>query len=409
MPRGWHERSWCSHADSLTAVPVALAAALLLVGCGSSSGSSVRSTAGTIAPLRPASASAVRTESKDQGRRLAPIVFVPPRLPAGKVPLVIALHGSGATPQDMEKETGFDRLAAVNRFIVAYLASGSPNDNWIMPSDTAYVGSMIDRLEATEPVDPARVYVTGFSSGGYESYRVGCMLSDKVAAVAPDAVSMNRTLYETCRPVRPVSALITIGSADAGHYGGYGGLPSAPAAAARWRTLDGCSPGVLSSAQAPGPTIQRRWSQCTDNSTVGLDVVQGGMHVWPGPRLGADTPDGRYDISAAIWAFFAGHRAGSLHTPDARLSSLRVLTGVAGSHLVLTLRLGGPVTVHVTFSRGRRRIALLRALVRAGTARQALPLKRGGGGTYIASIVIADRYGRSLSVTRTVVLPGAPM
>jgi polyhydroxybutyrate depolymerase len=411
MPYDSPERSRRLRAASVTTALVALiATALLLVSCGSSSRASLRAEVGANAPARLADASAAPAEGEEQVARLAPIVFVPPRLPAGKVPLLIVLHGSGGTPQGMVATTGFDRLAAANGFIVAYLGSGSPGDNWKLPSDTTYVGSMIDHLEATEPIDPARVYVTGYSAGGYESYRVGCLLSDKVAAIAPDAVSMNPTLYATCRPVRPVSTLITIGSADTEHFGGHSRLPSAPAAAARWRMLDGCAPGTASSSQASGPTSQQLWSGCADDSAVGLDIVQGGVHIWPGPRLGAGTPDGRYEASQAIWAFFAGLRAGSLHTPDARLSSLRVLAGGEASQLVLTLHLGGPVTVHATFTRRGHRVAsVLRPLARAGTSRLALALARGGGGTYVASIVITDRYGRSLTVKRTVVLPGAPV
>ena len=240
-----------------------------------------------------------------------PIVYVPPKLPAGKVPLVIALRGSGGTPLGMESSTQFDRLARRHGFIVAYLASRAPGDNWILPSETASISSMIDHLEASEPIDPTRVYVTGFSAGGYESYRSGCLLSNKVAAIAPVGVSMNQALYQTCRVSRPVSTLIIIGSADAGHYGGYSGLPSAPAAAAKWRALDSCPPAPPSSSQAPGPTNRRLWTGCADGSAVGLNVVVGGGHTWPGPQLGSSTPEGRYDASAAIWAFFAAHRAGS--------------------------------------------------------------------------------------------------
>lgn len=237
-----------------------------------------------------------------------PILYVPPSLPKGKVPLVIALHGSGGTPLGMESLTQFDRLARAHGFIVAYLASSSPGDNWILPSETALIGSTIDRLEATQPVDPTRVYVTGFSSGGYESYRSGCLLSDKVAAIAPVGVSMNGALYRSCKPSRPVSTLIIVGSADIGHYGGHGRLPSAPAAATRWRALDHCPSTPPTSTTAPGPTNRQTWTGCANGSAVGLDVVVGGSHVWPGPRLGSSNPDGRYDASAAIWAFFAAHR-----------------------------------------------------------------------------------------------------
>jgi polyhydroxybutyrate depolymerase len=249
--------------------------------------------------------------SASSAARAQPIIFVPPGLPAGRVPLVIVLHGSSSSPAAIESITGFDLLARAHGFIVAYLASGSPGGNWILPSDTTYISSMIDRLEASEPIDRARVYVTGFSAGGYESYRTGCLLSRKVAAIAPVGVSMNAKLYRTCRLSRPVSALITIGSADIGHYGGYGRLPSAPAAAARWRSLDGCRSGPPSNTRAPGPTRQQSWSHCRHGSSVGLDVIAGGGHVWPRPRPGISGPDGSYDASTAIWAFFAAHPAGS--------------------------------------------------------------------------------------------------
>jgi polyhydroxybutyrate depolymerase len=239
------------------------------------------------------------------------VIYVPTNLPAGKVALLIALHGSGESPAEMEAATGFDRLARKHSFIVAYLASRSPRDNWILPSETTSIDATIERLEASEPIDPTRVYVTGFSSGGYESYRAGCLLSKQVTAIAPVGVSMNATLYRTCRLSRPVSALIVIGSADAGHYGGYGRLPSAPAAAAKWRSLDGCPAKPPRSSWAPGPTNQLIWTDCSNGSAVGLSVVVGGTHIWPGPRLGSSSPDGRYAASAAIWAFFSAHRAGS--------------------------------------------------------------------------------------------------
>lgn len=200
--------------------------------------------------------------------------------------------------------TGFNRLAAQHGFIVAYLASGSPNDNWILPSETAYIGSTIDRLERTEPVDRRRVYVTGFSAGGYESYRSGCLLSGKVAAIAPVGVSMNAKLYKSCKISRPVSTLIVIGGADTSHYGGYGELPSAPAAAARWRELDGCASSPPRVTQAPGPTTQKRWRGCAHGSAVGLDVIAGGGHIWPS-RLRSAGPDAGYEAAAEIWAFFA--------------------------------------------------------------------------------------------------------
>jgi polyhydroxybutyrate depolymerase len=349
--------------------------------------------------------------SADTGPANRPIVYVPSKLPAGKVPLVIALHGSGGTPLGMESSTQFDRLARRHGFIVAYLASGSPGDNWILPSETASISSMIDRLEASEPIDPTRVYVTGFSAGGYESYRSGCRLSKKVAAIAPVGVSMNQALYQTCKVSRPVSTLIVIGSADAGHYGGYSGLPSAPAAAAKWRALDGCQPAPPSLSQAPGPTNRRIWTGCADGSAVGLNVVVGGGHIWPGPQLGSSTPDGRYGASAAIWAFFAAHRAGSLRNPDARLSSVRVKLGRPTREVELTLSLGERLTIRAALSRNRRSVGVVRRSLTPGDAVHVMLQvpHNARAGAYSLSILLTDAYGRTLRLARTINLVRAPV
>jgi polyhydroxybutyrate depolymerase len=337
-----------------------------------------------------------------------PVVYVPPGLPPGRVPLVIALHGTGEDPTRFEGTTGFDRVAREHGFIVAYLPSSSPRDNWILPSETPVISAMIDHLEATQPIDPARVYVTGYSAGGYESYRSGCLLSDKVAAVAPVAVSMNRVLYDTCKVARPVSALIVIGGADTGHYGGYGRLPSAPEAAARWRGMDGCAAESPSSSTAPGPTTQQLWSGCADGSAVGLYVVTGGTHVWPGPQHLVPGPDARYNASEAIWAFFAAHRAGSLRTPDAQLSSLQVRLRGHTRDVVFTLSLGEGLVVRATLARASRAVSSARLLLGRGVAVVSLPAAQSSGsGRYIARLVLTDPYGRSLTLVRTVDLASA--
>jgi polyhydroxybutyrate depolymerase len=381
------------------ALSASIAAAIALLSGGRS---------GSGAPLGGASSSASASSrvphaaaGAHAAAALAPIVYVPPNLPPGRVPLLVVLHGTGGTPAGMEATTGFDQLARAHGFVVAYLASRSPGGNWILPSDTAYVGATIQQMEASEPVDPARVYVTGFSAGGYESYRVGCMLSDEVAAVAPVAVSMNGLLYRTCRLSRPVSALIVIGSADTEHYGGFGRLPSAPQAAARWRALDGCPAGAPALAQAPGPAIQQTWRGCADGSAVGLTIVEGGTHIWPGPRLGPATPDGRYDASPAIWAFFAAHRAGSLRAPDARVASVSLARGTG--RLAIALRAGESLTARVTVARAGRALARARRALPSGRPRLVLQLpSRPGGVSYRVRVVLADVYGRTLALSRTV-------
>lgn len=52
-------------------------------------------------------------------------------------------------------------------------------------NDTGFVSLLLDTIEAELCIDITRVYATGFSNGGFMSYRIGCELSDRFSAIAP--------------------------------------------------------------------------------------------------------------------------------------------------------------------------------------------------------------------------------
>ncbi len=216
---------------------------------------------------------------------------------------MIALHASGGTPGGFERTSGWDRLADTHGFIVAYLGSGRPA--WKDPSNVVYIAAQIRRLEARYPIDPRRVYVTGFSAGAYITYFVGCRLSSLVAAIAPVSGAM---APQRCQPSRPVSELTIIGTNDIVPLSGTSRFPAPAAVAARWRVIDGCRHGTAVTSIV-GPATERIWSPCAQGTAVGFYLIAGGKHAYPGaPGLAASSPDARYDASEAVWSFFATHR-----------------------------------------------------------------------------------------------------
>ena len=56
--------------------------------------------------------------------------------------------------------------------------------------DVGYIREVIDIIVKKYKVDENRVYVTGWSDGGYMSFRLACELSDKIRAAAPFASAM---------------------------------------------------------------------------------------------------------------------------------------------------------------------------------------------------------------------------
>src|SRR5713226_6114518 len=76
--------------------------------------------------------------------------------------------------------------------------------------DVAFLRALIDKLEHDYSVFFKRIFVTGISNGGMMSYRIGCELADKIAAIAPVEGAQNID----CRPSGPVSVIVFHGSAD---------------------------------------------------------------------------------------------------------------------------------------------------------------------------------------------------
>lgn len=240
--------------------------------------------------------------------RLPPIIHRGATLPApgrsNPVPLVVALHGKDATPAGFLGQTGFNAAADRFGFVVAYL--DSPPPTWSAPSNISYIGLVITTLKTAENIDPQRVYVAGFSAGGYATYQTACQLSGTLAAIAVVSNVMTPLSRRPCDISRPVSELNIVGSNDPFlvHQTSASSL-SADQTAGDWRALNGCS--SHSDTTQLGPTVQTIWSDCIGGSAVGEYVVEGGVHTWPGSlRTGVDA---QYSATDAIVSFFGSHPA----------------------------------------------------------------------------------------------------
>lgn len=133
----------------------------------------------------------VQVGGKPRGYR----VYVPPNFdPNKKYPVVLFLHGSKQWGEDNEGHLLFG-LPAVMR-VGARLRPGMYNSFiGVFPQsrvETPWVGEMadyaieaLDRAVAEFKADPRRLYVTGFSLGGYGSWYVAAKHPGKFAAVAP--------------------------------------------------------------------------------------------------------------------------------------------------------------------------------------------------------------------------------
>lgn len=104
--------------------------------------------------------------------------YVPASLPSGR-PLVVAMHGCTESASVYSTQTEWGNLADRFGFAVVFPEQASGNNssscfNWFQTGDISRgqgealsIKQMVDHMKSTRGSDPARVYVTGMSAGGF--------------------------------------------------------------------------------------------------------------------------------------------------------------------------------------------------------------------------------------------------
>lgn len=184
--------------------------------------------------------------------------------------------------------------------------------------DVGFIARMIEEIKSNFNVDEKRIYATGISNGGLMTNRIGCELSDKIAAIATVAPA---AIPSGCKPLRPLPVMDIHGIDDT-HNPFYGGEPSSaisrkvdykrmmPAqVVGRWLDINGCvGEPVISSLNRK--VTYSTYAQCKSGSEVVFVKVEDMGHAWPGgfeSKLLGITPVS-YDFSFdQIWEFFKKH------------------------------------------------------------------------------------------------------
>ncbi|HYO87313.1 MAG TPA: alpha/beta fold hydrolase [Candidatus Limnocylindrales bacterium] len=240
--------------------------------------------------------------------------------PGQPAPLLIVLHGTGGSGSAIAEDAGFDALGERERLIVVYpdalngqWADGRPGADG--PEDVNFISRMLDALSATLSLDPARVYVSGFSSGGTMAQRLACALPERLAAVGTVAAPMPVYLQPECDGSAPVPVLLIQGTDDSNFP--WLGIPNtflgAQATRDYWVQHNGCG---IASAQTPLPdsapddgtlTIREQFTLCRDEAEVMFLGVYGGGHTYPGHPFAFGPTSMDFDATEAQWAFFSAH------------------------------------------------------------------------------------------------------
>lgn len=257
------------------------------------------------------------TETVTYGGLRRTVTYIKPSTASTtKVPMLVMLHCGGCTAEQMANLTEVSELVR-DTGIWVMLPQGVNNKFNNDPTadtgidDVGFLANRIDNAIRKYPILSTKVYMTGYSNGGFEAMRFACERPAKVAAIAVATTQLRKAL--TCAPGRPVPTAIINGTADQviDYYATYG-LLSAQATAEKWASLNGCTSGPVHSDMPDLDTSDNSqvtldaWNDCKNGSQVWLYSVIGGGHVWPGspynvPSLGTVNMDINATLTA--WEF----------------------------------------------------------------------------------------------------------
>lgn len=231
-------------------------------------------------------------------------------------PLLVALHGLTQNGASMMSFSGFNAVADTGNFVVVY-PNGISN-SWNVgfsggstADDVGFLLALVDTLHQQFNIDLNRVYATGFSNGGFMSYKLACEVPAVFAAIAPVSGTMTEASLASCLPTMAMPVLHIHGTSDfvVSYTGNFGNV-SAEAALAVWTGFNNCpaAPVVedLPDLVSEGSTVQRyTWAPCDGGSEVVLLKVLNGGHTWPGSIgvTGIGITNRDIVASSEIWNF----------------------------------------------------------------------------------------------------------
>lgn len=284
------------------------------------------------------------------------ILYVPPTYnPGTPTPIVVMLHGRPSNAAEMARITNMNAVAGKHGFIVVYpeglkhewnaqfdlynksshsVHTAGLEPAGLMQDDVGFLKTLTLDLGIDLNIDRHRMYIAGFSNGGFMTLRMACSASDTFAAFAEGGSALYTVMTDICKRGRPAPMFFMHGTADPSipidgvrTRDGESGMPtrvtlSVKETVALFARRNGCAEkGVMTtyaeSGRSPGTKVQRFVPNgCHGDTPVVFYIIEGGGHTWSGvpgvldeARFGKTNMD--INASELIWEFFSPQRLGN--------------------------------------------------------------------------------------------------
>lgn len=264
------------------------------------------------------------------------IVHLPPTYSNSvATPVVIVLHGGSGNYQSVQGFTQMNFVSNQNNFLAVYpqgQGSAPPGFSWADGrnttadqagiDDVGFINKLIDTLQTSFNVDTNKIYICGFSNGGFMVQRLACQTPEKFTAFGGLGCSIDTSLIQTCNPSKPVPMAYFSGTGDPEVPYSGGSMtnpvvtPIVPVdtAVQFWVNHNNCQTAVPvvfvpDTVQSDSSTVEfYKYTNCDCNADFYFYKIINGGHTWPGvpismfPQLGNTNED--VYASYALWDFF---------------------------------------------------------------------------------------------------------
>lgn len=163
-----------------------------------------------------------------QGFQRKYMVHLPPQFTVeNQRPLVLSLHGGSGNMVNAQGFSQLNPVADANDFVVAWpqgYGIASPGFSWADGRNTSadqagiddvgFIERLIDSLIIQFNIDTSRIFLCGFSNGGFMVQRIACELPDRFAAMASLGASMDTLRFQSCNPTKPIPMAFFNGTSD---------------------------------------------------------------------------------------------------------------------------------------------------------------------------------------------------
>ena len=256
---------------------------------------------------------------------------------AGRLPVVVLLHGGAQSAEDIWRETSLPTLGAREGFLV--VAPDALGRHWndargvtgaSTVDDVRFLKAVIADVIAQDHGDPSAVFMVGSAHGGFMTMRFACDAGESLRAAASLLSTLPDALARNCKSPRPLPWLAVNGTNDpAVPFGGQvdgtvrrgetqAGLRSADDTFRFWADRAGCAaPTAREAITEQSADDRHRWaervvrSHCVGGQMSQQVVLHGSGHVLPGlamdnrlaeRALGPAAPE--IDGGTLVWMHF---------------------------------------------------------------------------------------------------------